>query len=226
MADLEPFRILKSEPADPYSVRLIETKRNLQVSLRPRINPIPMYAHKKNLEWTAFGTNQWNSCGYDLMLDDWLPPKDLNADFIITNSGSVDDDTLKSTCILEFKDGAGAYIVSDNSAGNHWIVYTADTNACYKSEFVATRSQSISGSEEKEELLLQAGQCLVLRTRVIKNIKGEIVSCNYSKIYGPMSIAGIFRFAQSCYNPNANDPNLEFDCNRNLVRRTCGAFRP
>ena len=60
---------------------------------------------------------------------------------------------------------------------------------------------------------------MVLRTRSVTNETGVITNCNYSKITGPMSVFRTVRFHNMIFNPNPNDPNLEFDVSNNLSRR-------
>ncbi len=59
---------------------------------------------------------------------------------------------------------------------------------------------------------------LFIRSRVQTDAKGKIVSANYGKIQGPVLInrRGTIAFTHY-FNPNANDPNLEFDPSQNLL---------
>ena len=64
---------------------------------------------------------------------------------------------------------------------------------------------------------------MVLKTRAVTNEVGEVVNCNYSKIYGPMTIVREMFFDTMVFNPTPNDPNLESATRRNLAypRRRC-----
>ena len=223
-----PRQTLKSEPADPFSARLIETTRNIRVRLMPKINPIPMYSYSAPKFWPYFGTNLWQSCGYDLKLHDWLPPKGKGevADFYLTNHAELKGNVLTSRASIEFAADCGAYITRNTENLTRWIVYSADANAIFKTTFDATRAAIFDGAVIEEDQLLNNNECLVVRTRVRKDEQGRIVSCNYAKIYGCFEAAGEFRFSQSSFNPTENDPNLEFDVNNNLAKRQYGFFRP
>ena len=52
-----------------------------------------------------------------------------------------------------------------------------------------------------------------------KDMKGNIVDCNYSKLCGPLKIRKFLSFGKICFNPNVNDVNLEDDAERNLFSR-------
>lgn len=58
---------------------------------------------------------------------------------------------------------------------------------------------------------------MVLKTRVVTNAVGEVTSCNYSKILGPVFIDNRLWFKYMVFNPRPNDPNLEFDMENNLA---------
>ena len=58
---------------------------------------------------------------------------------------------------------------------------------------------------------------MVLKTRVVTNEVGEVVNCNYSKIYGPMTVDRKMFFDTMMFNPTPNDPNLESDTRNNLA---------
>ena len=223
-----PEQVLESEPIDPFSKRLIEKSRTLNVVLWRKLNPMPMYAYTCALRYTTFGTNRWSSCGYDMQLDDWLPPRGKGkvADFFVENDVLMQDGILHRTGTLSFAAGAGAYKEVDDSNSPSWVVYSAATNAIYESVFSVRGKNIYHGKVLEDELLLKENECLVLRTRVKKDSDGRIVSCHYSKIYGPVSLTRKFEFKQTVFNPNENDPNLEFDTARNLNRQSLGTFRP
>ena len=52
-------------------------------------------------------------------------------------------------------------------------------------------------------------ECLVFRTRIVKDEKGNIVSANYGKIYGGIRTVGFFGAPAIYFNPNPNDLNME-----------------
>lgn len=67
---------------------------------------------------------------------------------------------------------------------------------------------------------------LVLRTRCRYDEKGNLISCHYSKIYGKIEIRSYFQFRGYAFNPTPNDPNLEFDVKRNLLKNDTAPCLP
>jgi hypothetical protein len=59
---------------------------------------------------------------------------------------------------------------------------------------------------------------MVIRTRVVRNEKGEVISANYAKILGPLNFTVQVVLGESVFNPVPNDTNLEFDPERNLYQ--------
>ena len=216
-----------------YDVRkketvFLEDRKTLAITLFPRLNPIPMYSYIGNVTWRNFGTNQVEKLGYDLKKGDWVAPVGSGevADFYLSHRASLTECILDSAGVIEFPEGAGGYVVCSDRADGRMIVYSADTNACYRTSFQAGRIKKFDGEVISQAQVLKGSECLVMRTRVKKNSMGEIVSCNYSKIYGPFEIAGLFRFKQSSFNDIPMENNLEFDASRNLGVRRLGRFQP
>ena len=119
---------------------------------------------------------------------------------------------------LEFAPGCGAYITNKPGDGCFPVVYEADTNAAFLSSIPFSYSYT-NGCLVHVERILAENECMVLRTRSVANETGVITNCNYSKITGPMSVFRTIRFHNMIFNPNPNDPNLEFDVGNNLSRR-------
>ena len=216
-----------------YDVRkketvFLEDRKTLAITLFPRLNPIPMYSYIGNVTWRNFGTNQVEKLGYDLKKGDWVAPVGSGevADFFLSHRASLTDGVLNSAGVIEFSEGAGGYVVRSDRPDGRLIVYSADSNACYRTSFQACRVKKFDGEVISQAQVLKGGECLVMRTRVKKNRLGEIVSCNYSKIYGPLEIAGLFRFKQSSFNDIPMENNLEFDASRNQGVRRLGRFQP
>ncbi len=66
---------------------------------------------------------------------------------------------------------------------------------------------------------------MFIRTRVVRNVKGEVVSANYAKILGPLNFTIQVVAGGSVFNPTPNDTNLEFDPDRNLYKGKKGRGR-
>ena len=117
---------------------------------------------------------------------------------------------------INFAPGCGAYIAQLPGDGHYPLIYEADTNATFLSS-IPFEYNIVSGRVVQSSQLLSEEQCMVLKTRAATNEVGEVVSCNYSKIYGPMSISREVFFDDMMFNPTPNDTNLESDSNNNLA---------
>ena len=177
-------------------------------------NPIPLYSYTSFEKKLRFG-NDSASAAFDMQRGTWLPPygNGIQADFHVRYSGIGTNGDWRTS--LVFNPGDGAYIVSD-TAGSHPLVYNADTNGMYASEY----------SFSTNSFLLDSKGALIIRSRTELDAKGNPVRANYSKIYGPLEIGKIFKFSQMVFNPVVNSTNLEFDVRNNLSRNSCGRFHP
>jgi len=108
--------------------------------------------------------------------------------------------------------------------GHYPLIYEADTNATFLSN-IPFEYTVVSGKVGHISQLLTQDECLVLKTRVVTNEVGDVVSCNYSKIYGPMTVDREMFFDTMMFNPTPNDPNLEYDSRNNLAD-VRGRYRP
>ena len=205
-----------------------EKDKTVRVFLPPIKKPVPMYSYRAWQHQKRFGLQPF-SCGYDLRLADWLPPVGHGevADFYLVHSVTNTNGVVWCSANLTFPEGAGGYKVRNLFPEHRPIVYEADTNAVYLSSFDSSKSFSLATQEIlTENKLADSNETLVIRSRVKLDAKGKVVSANYSKMYGPISIAGVFEFRQLSLNPVVNDPTLEFDLKRNLSKRKSGAFYP
>lgn len=118
---------------------------------------------------------------------------------------------------MAFAPGCGAYITQLPGDGHYPLIYEADTNATFLSN-IPFEYSIVSGSVVQASQLLSKDECMVLKTRVVTNEAGKVVSCNYSKIYGPMSVDRSMTFDSLVFNPAPNDPNLEFNGTNNFAK--------
>ena len=125
---------------------------------------------------------------------------------------------------IDFAPGCGAYIAQLPGDGHYPLIYEADTNATFLSH-IPFEYTVVSGKVDHISQLLTQDECLVLKTRAVTNEVGDVVSCNYSKIYGPMFVERRMVFEPMMFNPTPNDPNLEFDSKNNLADPN-GRYRP
>ena len=210
------------------TMRFLSVSTNLSFVLRRKICPIPMYSHGAmlNLRIPSWG----NYIGYDLMRCDWVTPygSGETADFEILFQREEAEGIVKRMGKMRFaQDGAGAYvskkIVSDGLVSAH----VADTNAVYGTEFesmICVDRRHPAESTVKD--IISEEEYMVLRTRPKLDLEWNVISVNYSKIYGPIRIDKEFHFGQSSFNPTPNDPNLEYDVTRNLNRKSRNRTRP
>ena len=117
------------------------------------------------------------------------------------------------------------YVTNKPGEGRFPIIYEADTNATFLSRIPFAYSYT-NGCLAHVERILAEDEYMVLRTRAVTNETGSVTNCHYSKISGPMSVFRTVRFQNMVFNPNPNDPNLEFDVNSNLSCRGDNGCEP
>ena len=145
-------------------------------------------------------------------------------------SGSVSDFCIES-CRFEtngvvttfgwivFSPGCGMYKRNTTGDPSFPTTYEADTNAVFVSR-VPFEYSSVSGRVINVQNILATNEYMVVKTRVLTNEVGEVTSCNYSKVLGPMSVQrGRLWFPSLIFNPRPNDSKLEFDTVNNLATR-------
>lgn len=210
------------------TMRFLSVSTNTKFVLRKKICPIPMYSHGAmlNLEIPSWG----RYVGYDMVCCDWISPygSGVRADFEILFHREEVDGLVKRIGKMRFvQDGSGAYVAKKVVSDGLVSAHAANTNAVFKTEFeslICVNHQCPAESVVKD--IVSEEEYMVLRTRPEHDSKGNVVSVNYAKIYGPIRIDKEFCFGQSCFNPTPNDPNLEFDVSRNLNRMSRNRTRP
>ena len=211
-----------------WSATLTEHSKDISFTLRRKKNPIPMYVSSTPLEFKL--PAQKGFWGFDLKVHDWIAPygKGKVADFSIEYSEeSMINGLYSCTGAVIFAKLNGAYVMKKNKSKAFWSVHEADTNAVYAQRFPFHYIPAMDGSQPTyRHDTINEDEYLVLRTRVETDALGNIKSANYSKIYGPILVGRGFRFRESCFNPTPNDPNIEFDVNRNLFKKPHGTLLP
>ena len=211
-----------------WTVTLIEHSKKIYFTLRKKKNPIPMYVSSTPLEFKL--PSQKGFWGFDLKVHDWIAPygKGEVADFSIDYlEESMTNGLFSCTGAVVFVGLNGAYVMKKNKSKTFWSVHEADTNAVYVQHFPFYYFPAGDGSRrEYRHDTINEDEYLVLRTRVETDASGNIKSANYSKIYGPFLVGRGLRFRESCFNPTPNDPNIEFDVNRNLFKKPHGTLLP
>jgi hypothetical protein len=155
----------------------------------------------------------------------WDPPAGDVSDFRIERFRVTTNGVVTTYGWQDFAPGCGAYVTTLPGGGHFPVIYGAETNATFLSR-IPYEYSCVSGKVVHISDPLNDGECMVLRTRALTNDVGEVVSCNYSKIYGPMSVLDEMLFESAIFNPTPNDPNLEFDVDNNLSDSGMRCFRP
>ena len=117
---------------------------------------------------------------------------------------------------IEFAPGCGAYKRHTRDDPSFPTTYEADTNETFLTR-IPFEYSSVSGQVVYAKNVLEGHEYMVLKTRVTTNEVGEVTSCNYSKILGPLRTWDRLYFRSLIFNPRPNDPNLEFDTDNNLA---------
>lgn len=232
---------------EPKSVTYTNTVIHRSVCLTPKHNPQPMYAHCKigglylPRKISSAATNngietvQYEPVDFDMKeclflptkanyIRNWDPPAGEVSDFRIERFSVTTNNVTTVHVSISFAPGCGAYIAQLPGDGHYPLIYEADTNATFLSN-IPFEYSTVSGRVVHSSQLLSEDQCMVLKTRAVTNEVGEVVNCNYSKIYGPMSIDREMFFDTMMFNPTPNDSNLEYDPRNNLADER-GRYRP
>jgi len=189
--------------------------RTAGILLRPKLNPIAMYAKKVVLNASVKqGRKNGEKFGFDLMSGDFVAPHGNGSvsDLLITHTYQKKDTWNYSFNILiEFSNPGDGLIpfFFDESFKNSKLrsVYSAPSES-YLDRWSLNKARSdsvITGNIDKS-------RNYYFRVRTIINEQGEVESAHYGKIYG--------EFPSITYylNPTPNDRNLEFDPKQNLLK--------
>ncbi len=223
----------------PKSVTYTNTVIHRSVCLTPKHNPRPMFAHDPDrgiylprkvssvVTNNGIETVQYEPVDFDMKeclvvcsepdYDYFVHgPTGKISDFRIERFSVTTNDATAVHGSINFARGCGAYITQLPGAGYYPLIYEADTNATFLSS-IPFEYNIVSGRVVQSSQLLSEEQCMVLKTRAVTNEVGEVVSCNYSKIYGSMFVGRRMIFDTLIFNPTPNDTNLESDSNNNLA---------
>lgn len=233
---------------EPKSVTYTNNVICRSVCLTPKRNPQPMYGYGPRTDvylpvknptlsvTNGIEVSHYKPIDFDMKeclvvshksnYDEFMDgPAGRTPDFHIERFSVMTNGVKTFYGKLEFAPGCGAYITNKPGDGYFPVVYEADTNAAFLSSIPFSYSYT-NGCLVHVERILAENECMVLRTRSVTNETGVITNCNYSKITGPMSVFRTVRFHNMIFNPNPNDPNLEFDVSNNLSRRGDNGCEP
>ncbi len=237
------------EKFNPKSVTYTNNVICRSVYLTPKHNPRPMYANYSRsgvylpIRDSTVATNsgievvQYNPVDFDMKeclvvysgsdYDfDVHGPTGKTSDFCIERFRVMTNGVKTVHGSINFAPGCGAYITQLPGDGHYPLIYEANTNATFLSR-IPFEYSIVSGRVVQASQMLSEDECMVLKTRAVTNDAGAVVSCNYSKIYGPMFVERRLVFDYMAFNPTPNDPNLESSTTNNLANPNCGLwFRP
>ena len=211
-------------PAFGYVI-LHEHEKKGKVTIWRKINPQPMYSYRLS---EACG-NMINKVpvengryGFDLRLGSWLPPlgKGEVADFYYVRN--IGEEPLEdgSVAWLEFDVGCGAYFGKQTGCKEFPSTYCANTNAVFRNRlpFMFVKQDSDDKRIDWRDIATD-GEYMVLRTRAKLDAEGNLIEANYSKILGPFRFGYAVESPCVVFNHRVNDPNLESDCRRNMLKQ-------
>ena len=226
---------------EPKSVTYTNNVICRSVCLTPKRNPQPMYGYGSRTDAYLPVKNPVVSVTNGIEVSHYKPVDfDMKECLVVSHkpnynkyvdgpTGKVSDFHIERFSVLtngvktfygwlDFAPGCGAYITRKPGDGHFPIIYEADTNATFLSRIPFAYSYT-NDCLAHVECILAEDECMVLRTRSVTNEVGVVTNCHYSKISGPMSVFRTVRFDNMVFNPNPNDPNLEFEVRRNMAQR-------
>ncbi len=213
--------VFKRKTEKMIEVVQVEFEKRINVIMRERKNPTPMYAcgsamsHKMPEKEGCFP--------FDMKVCDWVKPY---------GNGKVCDFYID---IVPLKNGVrmklifpnpkdGAYIAMKKQHSFFQTEYCANTNELFLSEFKFQSIETPLGT--KDTASVQDNEYLIMRTRTQTDDHGKIIKANYSKLYSCFGFKDFFSCAGYVFNPRVNDINLEFNIKQNLLSLETGILRP
>ena len=201
-----------SSYSDFSKVVLSEHRKSYDFTLRRKKNPTSLYYRMPS--YSVKLPKPSGEFGFDLMMNDWIEPygEGKTADFYVQREASSTNSEVTLNSSIAFRgEGDGAYIckmvktTSDFKTG-----YEADTNGVYQS-ILPLRYYPAPDSLMTYSAIVKKDEYVVLRTRVEKDAKGNIVKAHYSALCGAVRINNHFSCWGYVFNPITNDPNLEMN---------------
>ena len=207
-----------SSDSDYSQVILSEHSKSYAFTLRRKRNPTTLYYAKPSLaQKLPKGSGEF---GFDLLMYDWVAPYGDGkvADFYVQREETTTNGQRTASCGIVFRgDGNGAYVRKKvKTTSDFETDYEADTNGVYQTYFPVRRFPWPGNPKYTESAIVKEDEYIVMRTRVEKNAKGEIIKAHYSVMLGPVRIDELFDWWIYYFNPTPNDPNLEKDLKRNI----------
>ena len=197
--------------------RWIPWNPTLRVTLKDIRNPIPMYLRRIDLPMPVQST----PVGFDFEAGDWVAPygQGIHPDMQLTYVWAKGEGTwTRHDFTIAFSNALdGVYLARQDGFCPLKSTHEADTGETYRKEiqylFERTDEKIIHDWPQSDSDLF------VFRVGTEADSGGKLRRARYGKIYGPFWFAqGPKKHVQFTYffNPNDNDPNLEFDGANNL----------
>lgn len=201
-----------------FSVTLTEHNKDISFTLRRKRNPTTLcYAKSSLAQKLPKGSGEF---GFDLLMYDWVAPYGDGkvADFYVQREETTTNSQRTVNSGIVFRgDGNGAYIRKKiKTTSDFETDYEADTNGVYQTYFPLRRFPWSGNPKHTESAIVKEDEYIVMRTRVEKNAKGEIIKAHYSVMLGAVRIDELFSWLIYYFNPTPNNPNLEKDLKRNI----------
>ena len=140
------------------------------------------------------------------------------ADFYVQREASPTNSKVTVNSGIVFRgDGNGAYIRKMvKTTSDFKTDYEADTNGVYQAYLPLQHFPWPEYPNCMTSAIVKEDEYLVMRTRVKKDAKGNIVKANYSAMRGTVHIYEYFSCWGYFVNPTPNDPNLERDIEKSI----------
>jgi len=204
------------------------------ITLRPIVNPIPMYARKVETRIPEAG----RAFGFDLVASDWIAPAGSGtvADVIFRVDGTrIDYRNYDATLTIAFPnthDGMQSTSVAAERRhgvrnGSEYLLPRHAPVTKYERIRRWHRARAM-GDCHKDDITdeLESDQNHFFRIRSLSDASGSLVAALYGKIQENLKFElpheksqGVWLSFTYYLNPTPNDRNMEFDPSRNLFKK-------
>ena len=168
-----------------WGVTLLEHNKEISFKLRRICNPIPL-CYARSTPGTFPLPKTSGEFGFDLLMNDWIAPygEGKVADFYVQREATPSNDQITVNSGIIFKgEGKGAYIRKKvQTTSDFKTDYEADTNGVYQTSLPVCHSRVPENPQYTYPAIVQEDEYIVMRTRIEKNAKGEIIKAHYSTI--------------------------------------------
>ena len=223
----------------PTTKRKVVNKENrglVDILLRPKRNPIAMYAKR----FKGFIPVDKMKVGYDFAAGDWVSPygTGLNKDILFLYDGYSNSFTdFSGVLTISFNNESDGLFDLEYDPGFYSelkLPYEAPESG-YRSKKVLVYKRKGKGSNTVKEnnLTKTSNFGYFLRVNSKRDESGKIVQANYVKIGGEFIFdprtegkGAAYITMTYYYNPTPNDRNLEFDPDKNLFKNLKPEERP